>query len=121
MYIPGFIKKSPEEALSFLLHNDLSKEQYCNMKQACTEGGVNLWPNYNKIVAAKSSCRPNGIIFQELAAEVSLQDLLNHTATRILENVSITYNVFLIPTVYASQESAKPEKGAWNLPMMYLE
>jgi hypothetical protein len=80
-------KKTPDEALGFLLQNHLTKDQYNNMKRACTESGCNLWPNYNEVVAAKSLCRPNGIILQEHCAEVSLQDLLNHTAIRILEKV----------------------------------
>ena len=81
-------KKSPEEALSFLLTNNLTKEQYCAMKQACAESNADLWPNYNLVLGAKKECRPSDIWLQELSAEVPLQSLLNHTVARILENVS---------------------------------
>jgi hypothetical protein len=62
---PGITAKSPEDALGFLLQNNLSKEQYLNMKQACSDSGANIWPNYNKVLAAKSFCRPVGIILQD--------------------------------------------------------
>ena len=81
-------KKSPEEALAFLLANNLTKEQYCAMKQACAESNADLWPNYNVILGAKKDCRPPDIRLQELSADVPLQSLLNHTVSRILQNVS---------------------------------
>jgi hypothetical protein len=90
---PGITAKSPEDALGFLLQNNLSKEQYLNMKQACSDSGANIWPNYNKVLAAKSSCRPVGIILQDHSAEVPLQNLLNHTADRILNKVCISYRL----------------------------
>ena len=61
------------------------------MKQACAESNCNIWPNYNIILEAKSLCRPNGILLEELSAEVPLQNLLNHTASRLLHNVSLNY------------------------------
>ena len=86
--ISGMKKKLPEEALAFLLQNNFTKEQYLNMKKACTESNANIWPNYNHVLSAKKFCRPTGIVFQELAAEVPKQNLLNHTANRILHEVN---------------------------------
>ncbi len=77
-------KKTPLEALAFLLNNNLSKEQYNNIKSACTESQANIWPNYNKLLEAKKKCRPEGIIVQELCACVPLQNLVDHTAKQIL-------------------------------------
>jgi hypothetical protein len=78
------IKKTPSQSLAFLLCNNLSKEQYNQMKSACTESNANIWPNYNKLLEAKSDCRPNGITIQSLCAQVPLQELMDHTAKRIL-------------------------------------
>ena len=80
------IKKTPSQALAFLLCNNLSKEQYNQMKSACTTSNANIWPNYNKVLQAKKECRPEGINIQLLCAQVSLQNLLDHTAKRILLN-----------------------------------
>ena len=78
------IKKSPSQALAFLLCNNLSKEQYNQMKSSCTESNANIWPNYNKLLQEKSDCRPDGITIQSLCAQVPLQELMDHTSKRIL-------------------------------------
>jgi hypothetical protein len=80
------VKKTPSQALAFLLCNNFSKEQYNQMKSACTSSNANIWPNYNKVLQAKKECRPDGINIQSLCAQVSLQNLLDHTAKRILLN-----------------------------------
>ena len=78
----------PEEALAFLLSNDMTKEQYCCMKRACAESNADMWPNYNLVREAKSACRPADIRLGGVSSEVPLQSLLNHTVARILTNVS---------------------------------
>ena len=67
-----------------MLNNKLSKEQYNNIKAACTDSHANIWPNYNKVVVAKKMCRPEGIVVQELCACVPLQNLVDHTVKQIL-------------------------------------
>lgn len=83
--LASYQKKSPEEALGHILNNSLTKEQYLNMKSTSDESGANIWPNYNKILEAKAQCRPDGIVVKELDASVPLQNLLDHTAKRILQ------------------------------------
>jgi hypothetical protein len=78
------LKKTPTQALAFLLCNNLSKEQYNQIKSACSESNANIWPNYNKLLQAKSDCRPENINIQSLCAKVPLQNLLDHTSKRIL-------------------------------------
>jgi hypothetical protein len=77
-------KKTPSQALAFLLTNNLSKSQYNEMKSACTESNANIWPNYNMLLAAKAECRPDEIKFDSLSVQVPLQNLLNHSVKRIL-------------------------------------
>ena len=87
--IAAIKRKTPEEALAFLLSNDLTKDQYCSMKRACAESNANIWPNYNLVLKAKKACRPPDIKLEEKTAEVPLQSLLNHTVARILHKVSV--------------------------------
>ena len=76
--------KKPIEALAFMLTNKMTKEQYNNLKAACKENQADIWPNYNKVLEAKQECRPEGIVVTELSAHVPLQNLMDHTARRIL-------------------------------------
>lgn len=83
---PKIVKKTPEEALAFILENHLTKAQYLNLKNACAESHADIWPCYHKVLEAKSLCRPSSIAYEEMSATVSLQALLNKTSHRILEN-----------------------------------
>ena len=88
-YNAAIKKKTPVEALAYLLNNDLTKDQYYSLKQTCAESNANIWPNYNLVLEAKKACRPPDIKLEEKTAEVPLQSLLNHTVARILHKVSI--------------------------------
>ena len=81
------IKKTPEEALAFLLRCKMTKDVYCEMRRASAESNANIWPSYSKVLESKKRCRPDGIIFEELSAHVPLQQLLDHTTKRILDKV----------------------------------
>lgn len=84
----GLIKHSPDEALAFLLAQNFSKQQYCEMKAACASANANIWPNYNQVREAKKNCRPEGVCYGETEVVVSLQALLDHTTKRLLEKVT---------------------------------
>lgn len=43
-----------------------------------------IYPHYQKIQESKLQCRPEGLSVTESSAQVPLQSLVNHTATRIL-------------------------------------
>lgn len=81
------IKKTPLEAVIFLLDQSLSKETYNAIRRECKMSGADIWPAYNKIRETKSLLRPSKdtIIINEHVAQVSLQSLLNHTGKRIVE------------------------------------
>lgn len=46
-------KATPEEALAYLLDNNLSKQQYVNMRLECKAKKSDIWPRYGLIVDAK--------------------------------------------------------------------
>lgn len=79
-------KKTPNEALSFLLDNSLTKNIYINMRLEARSCGTNIWPLYNDVRDAKAQCRPpkEVVMISETVAEVPLQSLLNHTVQRIV-------------------------------------
>jgi len=77
------VKNQPKEALAYMLTHNQTRQEYCDMKQACSEKGANIWPDYNQILKAKLQCRPDGITVEETEAKVPMQNLMNHTASRI--------------------------------------
>lgn len=83
---PRIIKKTPEEALAFLLESNFSKFQYQNLRKQEKKSNVDIWPPYNVVRETKVKCRPplDHIKFSENKAECTLQALLNHTAQRIV-------------------------------------
>ena len=46
--------------------------------------GNNLYPSYHKVLAAKKECIPNSIV-SDYQAQVELQDLMDHTAKRLMK------------------------------------
>lgn len=77
---------SNEEALALFLDLKLTKQQYIELRLRAIEKGSNLYPSYHHIIAAKKDCLPsrNSITITPISAEVQLQDLLDHTAERLL-------------------------------------
>lgn len=82
-----FRRKTPEEALAYILNNSLSKSVYIDTRLESISSGADIWPCYNIVREVKSQCRPlkEDILIQESKAEVSLQSLLNHTVRRIVK------------------------------------
>lgn len=95
-------KKTPEEALSFLLTNNLTKDQYTNMKKSCKDSGADIWPAYSYVQEAKSRLKPENISVDENEALVPLQELLEHTVKRTLVSN---------PKLLQSLENLAEEKG----------
>ena len=91
----GVAKHSPEEALAFLLTYHLSKEQYNAMKSACASKNADCWPNYNLVCKQKKQCRPKDICYSEMAVTVGMQDLLDHTAQQIFDQVKLNTSCLL--------------------------
>jgi hypothetical protein len=75
---------SDEEAISLLVEAQLSKQKYNTTRLQAKTKGCNIYPSYNKVRAAKESSYPDLIIVTEDECEVKLQQLLDHTAKRLL-------------------------------------
>lgn len=74
-------KHSALEALSLFIECDLTKRQY----EILHESNKNIYPCYSLIKEEKKNCYPReeSMRVTETCAEVHLQDLLNHTASRL--------------------------------------
>lgn len=71
------------------MDNNLTKNQYTNIRIGSKARNSNIYSSYDKVLIAKKQCYPNNVIITECSAEISLQDLLNHTAQHILQIPSV--------------------------------
>jgi hypothetical protein len=80
------IKYTPEEALALYIDGKFTKKSYIMMQQGAKARNANIYPNYNIILEEKNKCYPDkkAITITDISAEVNLQDLVNHTARRII-------------------------------------
>lgn len=76
----------PDEALAIFVEGNFSKKQYETIRSGCKSANSKVYPPYYVIQKAKEECYPpkNSIKVTETCGAVKLQDLLNHTAERIL-------------------------------------
>lgn len=79
-------KKSPLEALGFILDHSVSRNLYTDMRLQSKSSGADIWSIYDEIREAKAQLRPpkETIFIDECVAKVPLQALLNHTAERLV-------------------------------------
>lgn len=75
---------SPEEALSFLLDNNLSKRRDMNILLGSKDRIADIYPPYATTLKAKIGCRVMVMTITETFAKVRLCSLLNHTAKCIV-------------------------------------
>lgn len=83
------VKYSKEEALALYINGKFTKSSYSEMRQGAKERNADIYPSYNKIKEAKVECYPPSkfVKISETSAEIALQALLDHTATRILISI----------------------------------
>lgn len=87
---------SPNEALSLILDCGLSKRSYQNLRNRTLEKKSNIFPSYNNVRLAKEECLPSPPEKWHVtddSAEVTLQDLVNHTTRRIFESVGLNLEI----------------------------
>lgn len=78
---------TPEEALSLIVDCNLTKFQYKIIRKTAKKCGNQPYPSYERVRCQKNSSYPEGISVEEKKCEVDLQDLLNHTASRIIASM----------------------------------
>ena len=76
---------TPDEALSLLIETDMTKHAYQTLRSSTKRKHIDLYPPYNDVREAKRKCYPANIQVSDHSAKVPLQDVLDHTSTRIIE------------------------------------
>lgn len=73
---------TPLKALSLFVEADLSRRQY----EIIRSSKKKIYPSYSILQKAKNNCYPSKDSYRvtETCSEVKLQDLLNHTVTRLM-------------------------------------
>ena len=79
------IPLTTEDSLAFLVHNNFSKAQYKSIRMTSLNHNCNIYSSYEKVREAKNECFPMNITINEYKAEVPLQNLLDHTITRLIK------------------------------------
>ncbi|XP_072400420.1 uncharacterized protein [Diabrotica undecimpunctata] len=72
-----------DEALSIVVEGKLTKIQYNLIRNTAREHNSNMYPNYEAIISAKTKCYPDNLRITKSVAEASLQQLLDHTVSRL--------------------------------------
>lgn len=85
------IPYSTDEAMGIFIDLDLSKYQYKYLRSCLVEKKCSILPSYQMLAQAKELCYPpeSSITVTDIGAKVQVQDLLDHTARRILQIDSI--------------------------------
>ncbi|XP_055842460.1 uncharacterized protein LOC129909398, partial [Episyrphus balteatus] len=78
---PRIKKNTPEESLNLFVAGDFSRRQW----DLLHESNRSVFPCYTLIIEAKKLCypKPESVRVTETCAEVVLQDLLDHTVSRL--------------------------------------
>jgi len=85
---------TPEEALDFLMENGFSKNPCMSIRLESKKRNFDIYPSYKQIIGAKDKSSTKGLYITECVASVSLQNLLNHTAERIMLLQKDMFNVY---------------------------
>lgn len=77
---------SADEALALYVDGDYTKHSYKLMQSGAKIRNANIYPSYDALQLAKKKCYPTGVQVTETSAEVPLQNLVDHTVSRIVES-----------------------------------
>ena len=84
-------KYSPPAFVALILDCRLSRQDFQTIREGAKRRNVDLYPAYNHVLKAKDDCIPSkGITATDYTAAVDLQDLVDHTARRIIEACDLT-------------------------------
>jgi hypothetical protein len=75
------------EALALIIQAGLSIRHYNLLRWGALKQNVDLYPSYKRILVARKKCRPSNIALTESTAIIPMQDLLDHTITRLSESL----------------------------------
>ena len=74
-------------ALALMIDSELTRYQYESIKYVLQGEGYDILPPYAKVLEEKKKCYPDNVEITESEASVSLQSLLDHTTTRLIQSL----------------------------------
>ena len=72
--------------------SNLSKRAYLDVRKTAREKAkTEIFPSYAKVLLARKECYPSedSMVFTDMSAKLSLQGLLDHTARRLIADLSV--------------------------------
>ncbi|XP_047138746.1 uncharacterized protein LOC105845062 [Hydra vulgaris] len=79
------IMMSADQALSLKIHCDLSDLQCQMIRNSSLVQNANIYPPLKTILESKADCYPKDLLITETSANCNLQNMVNHTLSRILK------------------------------------
>ncbi|XP_067634314.1 uncharacterized protein [Eurosta solidaginis] len=79
-------KYTPEEALALFIDIGLTMKKYIILRKSLLERNADIVLGYKKITQAKKEAVPLNPKITEVSAEIELQNLMDHTSTRLLQS-----------------------------------
>lgn len=79
-----------DEALALIIEAKLTKFSYSMLRKGSKQRKADIYLSYNKIKESKIKCYPDNYKVNEYGASIPLQNLVNHTAKRLLESLNIS-------------------------------
>lgn len=77
-------KLTPQEGLLMIIEADLSQRQYLRIKSLLKSRGNDVLPSHNDVLKVRKKCRPSELELTNNSANIPVQNLLDHTAERII-------------------------------------
>lgn len=79
------IPYTDEEAVLLNVENNIPSRLYHELRTTAQNKHADIYPTYKQVNRAKFACYPEGMQLSHNVSEVPLQNLLNHSAERILQ------------------------------------
>jgi len=74
-----------DEALAYIIDSRITKNAYQQTRIGAKQRGANIYPSFKRIIESKQRCYPESINVNEISASIPLQQLLDHTTSRLYE------------------------------------
>ncbi|KAF0308141.1 hypothetical protein FJT64_020619 [Amphibalanus amphitrite] len=74
---------SADEALVLLFNTNRTRAAYQEVRETSKDHVADIFPQFNFVLDAKKRCHPAGVVVDDRGASVPVQQLLDHTASRL--------------------------------------
>ena len=74
---------SADEALVLLFDTNMTRAAYQEVRETSKDHVADIFPPYNFVLDAKKRCHPAGVVVDDRGASVPVQQLVDHTASRL--------------------------------------